>query len=343
MRSQAIYRIAWWLALASVPVWCLSFLLAPFLPLPAPQRALAAASFVGLGEGMFWVAVAIGGPALLVAFRGPRIRTGESFSGRTAVVIGATGGLGRAISAALLREGALVVAVGRRPEAIQPLAEALGARAEVASLDSGEQDALAARTGEVDCVIFAAGIDVRKPLAEHTDADVDMQLSVGLRGPISAVRAWLPRVREGGSVVLVGGFGDGRLALPYYSVDVAARAGLAAFAASVTRELALSGRDVRVVYACPAPADTEAERPFADLWASMGTAMVSPERVADFVLSAAISRPSYAIMGLGNRLATALERLSSSLAERLVVGCLGPPLRARFGRERASQGTASTG
>jgi NADP-dependent 3-hydroxy acid dehydrogenase YdfG len=338
MRSNRFVRaIGWVLVIGSFPVWWLLFI-APLLPIPPAQRVIVAAGFAAAGEIMFWIGGAILGASVIARFRKPKVRTGRSFADKTVAVIGATGGLGSAIVDALEREGAQVVALGRDARRLDALASlhpsALTAVADVTSLTSLK--AAAARTGDVDALILAAGFDVRKPLAEHTPEDISRLLAINLAGVLLATQAFADTVRDGGSIVVLGGFGDGRLGLPYYSADVASRAGVSAFAQSMNREFSLEGRDLRVTYACPAPADTEAERPFAELWRQMGTPVVSAEKVADFVLVAVLQRRGVTIMGWQNALISRVNGAAPWLADALGVRRAGRLLRQAFGTAEPS-------
>lgn len=208
---------------------------------------------------------------------------------------------------------------------------ALGAHAIVADLTPAALRAAAAEAGDVDHVVVATGIDVRRSLAAHNDQEVDTQLAVALAGPIHVARAFLPRLRAGESIALFGGFGDGTLALPFHFVDVAARAGLASFCAAVNQELAIEGRTERLRYVSPAPARTDAERPFEALWHAMGTPMITPERVADFVLATLLSRNTVAIMGASTRALTRLRAIAPALVDTIVRRRAGALLARAFG------------
>jgi NADP-dependent 3-hydroxy acid dehydrogenase YdfG len=333
MRTNRFVRaIGWTLVIGSFPVWLCLFV-APFLPIPPARRVLVAAGFAAAGEIMFWIGGAILGASVVARFRKPKVRTGKSFADKTVGVIGATGGLGSAILGALEREGAQVVAIGRDAERLAALASlhasARTAVADVASLASLK--AAAVQIGDVDAVILATGFDVRKPLADHTPEDISLLLATNLAGALFATQAFAGNVRDGGSIVVLGGFGDGRLGLPYYSVDVASRAGVSAFAQSMNREFSLEGRDLRITYACPAPADTETERPFAELWRKMGTPVVSTDKVADFVLVAVLQRRGVTIMGWQNALISRANGLAPWLADALGLGRAGQLLRKAFG------------
>ncbi|MGC4122161.1 MAG: SDR family NAD(P)-dependent oxidoreductase [Myxococcales bacterium] len=329
---RALRAAAWTAVVASFPVWFAAFLVVPFLPVEAATRVALGAACLAAGELLFWVGGFYLGAEVIAKFRAPKVRTGKSFAGRRVAVFGATGGLGGAIARAVRREGGELLLVGRDAEKLAALAAELGAQAHPVDLaDAAQIESVAQRLGTVHHVVSAAGVDVRKPFAQHDVADIDAQLQVDLRAPMLLARALVGRVAPGGTLALVGGFGDGRLALPYYAADVAARAGLAGFCEALNRELAIEGVDVRLAYVCPAPADTAAERPFADLWARMGTKLVPPERVADVVLQALLARRPRTVMGWGTRLLSWLEGAWPALGALIVRCAFGPALKARFG------------
>jgi len=326
------HRVAWASLIASFPVWTAAFVVVPFLNIPVAQRGALAGGLLVAGEVMFWGAGLVLGKAALARFRKPRVNTGTSFAGKRVAVLGATGGLGSAIARAAVREGATVVLVARDRQKLEPLAQAL--KAELVIADITDPVALAEarlQLGELDHVVCATGIDVRKSLASHSSAEIHRELQVDLLGPILVVQALLDNLRERGSIALLGGFGDGGLAFPYHSVNVAARAGLAGFCESVNRELALSGRSQRLSYLSPAPADTEAERPYAKFWTEMGTSLVPVSKVADFVLVTLLTRKATAVMGASARLLTFVNALSPRLADLLAMRRLGARLKAEFG------------
>lgn len=341
-RNRFAKGLGWFLVIGSFPVWFALFA-APFLPLPVAQRGLVAAALAFAGEAMFWVGGAILGASVVARFRKPKVRTGGSYAGRTVAVVGATGGLGASIVDALAREGAAVLALGRDSQRLEAVR---GGRQSIATatLDVNSPQSLesaAADAPELDAVLVAIGADVRKPLSVHTEADIRIQLDSNLAGAILLTKLFADRVREGGSIVILGGFGDGRLGLPYYSVDVATRAGVSAFAQAMNREFELEGRDLKVCYACPAPADTPAERPFAELWRKMGTPVVSPEKVADFVLAATLQRKATAIMGWQNAFISRVNGVSPWLADVFGLKAAGRQLREAFGSASGSLGTVA--
>jgi NAD(P)-dependent dehydrogenase (short-subunit alcohol dehydrogenase family) len=115
--------------------------------------------------------------------------------GRTAVVTGASSGLGRHFAEVLARAGAAVVLLARRAERLDEVADAIGAAGgkaaalvcDVTDYASVRRavDAAEARHGPVDILVNNAGIVVSKPLLEHTEADWDGVVDTNLKG------AWL--------------------------------------------------------------------------------------------------------------------------------------------------------
>jgi NAD(P)-dependent dehydrogenase (short-subunit alcohol dehydrogenase family) len=114
--------------------------------------------------------------------------------GRTAVVIGGTSGIGKAIALGLAEAGADVVSTGRRAEQVNEVAQAIEARgrrslrvtADVANRDS-LQNLLEAAVGafsKVDILVNAAGITKRAPTIGFPDADWDRILETNLTGTL---------------------------------------------------------------------------------------------------------------------------------------------------------------
>src|ERR1700733_4158424 len=97
-------------------------------------------------------------------------------SGRVAIVIGATSGIGRAIAIALARHGADVIPTGRRQAAVETACgeiEALGCRTLIQTSNVAHRgsidvlrDTVLDRFGRVDILVNAAGFTFRKPTIE---------------------------------------------------------------------------------------------------------------------------------------------------------------------------------
>jgi short-subunit dehydrogenase len=194
-------------------------------------------------------------------------------------------------------------------------------------------DLILAAHGRVDVLINASGVDVRKPFADHSLADLERSVDVNLLGAMLLTHTFLPamRQRRKGTIVHVGGFGDGRLAFPYYTADVATRAGLFSFIEALNRELRLEGSPVKVAYFSPAPADTEAERPFHPIWKTMGLRIAPVEKVAAALLRAVGRGETVHIMGgWSTSLFAKLNAAWPRLADALLLNGYGRILQHHF-------------
>ncbi|HFQ14780.1 MAG TPA: 3-oxoacyl-[acyl-carrier-protein] reductase [Rhodobacteraceae bacterium] len=119
-------------------------------------------------------------------------------TGKTALVTGATGGIGGAIAAALHGAGATVTLSGTREEALQNLAAELGERVFVQPCDltvSAEVDALPARAeelmGGLDILVNNAGLTRDGLFMRMKDADWDLVMQVNLTAAFRLSRAAL--------------------------------------------------------------------------------------------------------------------------------------------------------
>jgi len=137
-----------------------------------------------------------------------------SLVGRTALVTGATSGIGRATALALAARGAHVVVSGRdatRGEATVAAIREAGGRADFAAADltdAASARALAQRAselggGHVDVLVNSAGIFPFGPTASTTPADVAEVLAVNVTAPYFLVAALAPAMAERGHGAIV--------------------------------------------------------------------------------------------------------------------------------------------
>jgi 3-oxoacyl-[acyl-carrier protein] reductase len=183
--------------------------------------------------------------------------------GKTALVTGASGGIGGAIARALHAQGATLALSGTRVEALGRLADALGDRrhvvpgdlADAAATDKLVKDAEAA-LGHVDILVNNAGL-TRDMLAmrmkdEDWQAVLEVNLTAGFRLARACLRSMM-RQRWGrviGITSIVGVTGN-----PGQANYAAAKAGLVGFARSVAREYA--GRGITANVVAPGPIETD--------------------------------------------------------------------------------------
>lgn len=159
------------------------------------------------------------------------------------LLTGATGGIGGAIARALAAAGASVIVSGRRVDALDALAAAIGGIAISADLaDPAGVDALLAAAGELDVLVACAALPASGRLATLTQRDVDRALEVNLRAPIALARALTPRMveRRRGQLVFIGSL-SGTAATAGASIYCASKFGLRGFALALRAELAPAG------------------------------------------------------------------------------------------------------
>ncbi|HEV7892002.1 MAG TPA: glucose 1-dehydrogenase [Pyrinomonadaceae bacterium] len=129
-------------------------------------------------------------------------------SGRVAVVVGGTSGLGRAIAVGLARAGAKVVPSGRRAELVREVCEEItqaGGKAFAQTADVSEResvnalrDAVLERFGAVDILVNAAGRTARRPTAEVSEEEWGAIMDTNLTGMLRACQAFYAPLRESG-------------------------------------------------------------------------------------------------------------------------------------------------
>jgi NAD(P)-dependent dehydrogenase (short-subunit alcohol dehydrogenase family) len=134
--------------------------------------------------------------------------------GRTAVVVGGTTGIGRALALGLADAGADVVATGRRQSAVDEVAaliEAKGRRTLRQTADVGDAPSLAllrdtclAAFGTVDVVVAAAGVTKRVPSLEMSEAEWNQILDTNVTGMMRTYRTFARPMIARGSGRLIG-------------------------------------------------------------------------------------------------------------------------------------------
>ena len=237
----------------------------------------------------------------------------------TALVTGATGGVGEAIARALAARGAGLLVSGRREAELSRLTEDLGARAVVADLAVAEDvDRLAAAAVEagVDVLVANAGVPASGLLTELPQLEIDRMLGVNLRAPIALARALAPpmQARGRGHLVFISSL-QGKAAVPQSSIYSATKFGLRGFALALRQDLRGSGVGVSVIM----PGFIRDAGMFASTGYKLppGVGTKSPADVAKAVVAAIEhDRAELDVAPLGLRAGAALAAVAPGLAAR---------------------------
>ncbi len=187
----------------------------------------------------------------------------HELAGRTALVTGASRGIGAATARALAGRGARVVAVARTATALEALAAELGHGALALPADLTRADECArvvqatrlALRGEPDILVHAAGSFPLAVVEATEDRAIDTALQLNVAAPLRLTRAFLAGMRSRGSghVVTIGSVAD-RAVFPANATYAASKHAVRAMHETLRAESRGSG--VRATLVSPAATDT---------------------------------------------------------------------------------------
>jgi short-subunit dehydrogenase len=220
-----------------------------------------------------------------------------SFRDKSAVVTGASSGIGRELAVRLAREGARVGLVARREETLREVAaeiEANGGRALVLPCDVADREqslACAARAerelGRVDILVNNAGYGHHRRFLEWDVEDMERMMRVNYFGALYWTKALLPGMVERGSgwIVFMASVA-GKLGVPEESAYAATKFAMVGLAEALSMEVDDAG--VHVLTVCPGTIDTpffdeEAKRRMPQVSRRM---MIAPGQVVDATIAA---------------------------------------------------------
>ena len=183
-------------------------------------------------------------------------------AGQRALVTGASSGIGRATSVALVAAGCRVATLGRNADALRALATELGEEqctpvtvdiADAAATESAVAGAISA-LGGIDIVVNNAGVGYRATVGETTLEQWDDSFAVNVRAPFVVCRAVLPAMLEQGHGVIVNVASvGGVIGIPSRAAYGASKAALI----SLTRSLTVDYAERGIRANCVAPGTTE--------------------------------------------------------------------------------------
>jgi short-subunit dehydrogenase len=237
-------------------------------------------------------------------------------SGRTVLLTGATGGLGRAIAQALAEKSARLRLSARSADALEAQAAALpGDGHDVVPADL-------AAAGAVDVFVANAGLPGAGWLDDFSSEEVSRAIRVNLEAPMLMARALYPGMVERGSghLVFIASL-SGKAASPRTSIYSATKFGIRGFALGLRADLAPKGVGVSLV----SPGFIRDAGMFADSGASpMGLGTGRPEQVGAAVVKAIErDRTEVGVGPLRQRALTHLALSTPALSVRTQSGAAG--------------------
>jgi hypothetical protein len=218
-----------------------------------------------------------------------------SLEGKSAVVTGASSGIGAATAQALAREGARVVGGARRADRIA--APITPVELDVTDPESCERflSAALAELDGIDILVNAAGLALGRDLFDDsTEADERIVLETNVNGLIRMTRLCLPHIRDDGHIVNLGSIA-GRQAYEKGSLYVTSKFAVRGFTYALREDLL--GRPIHITTVDPGLVETDFSRvrfrgdEQAARKVYQGVEAMQPEDIAECVLFA-VTRPS---------------------------------------------------
>jgi 3-oxoacyl-[acyl-carrier protein] reductase len=199
-----------------------------------------------------------------------------ALTGKSALVTGASRGIGAAIAKRLAKEGAdVAITYSASSERAQQLVQEItgdGGRALAIKADAIDQSAVrdavtttAKQFGKLDILVNNAGVVSLGSIADFSPDDFEKALSVNVRSVFTAIQAALPHMPDGGRIITIGSVNSERMPFQGGSVYALTKGAVASFTKGLARDL--GERNITVNNIQPGPVDTEANPasgPFAD-------------------------------------------------------------------------------
>lgn len=190
-----------------------------------------------------------------------------SIAGKTALVTGASSGIGAEITRVFTEAGARVIASGQSPDRLSALAAETGCRTIAADLATTEgcerlvAQALAL-SARIDILVNSAGVALVGPMLAYSATDWDRTMAINLRAPFLLAKGVAPQMiaARSGKIINISSQ-TGVIALADHAAYAASKGGLNALTKSLMTELAPHNIQVNAI--CPTVVLTEMGR---EIW-----------------------------------------------------------------------------
>ncbi|WOD14650.1 SDR family NAD(P)-dependent oxidoreductase [Paraburkholderia kirstenboschensis] len=198
-----------------------------------------------------------------------------NLTNKTALVTGASRGIGAAIAKRLAADGASVaITYTKGADAAAQVVQAIKASGgEAIAIQANATDAKAVNAaveqtfktfGQLDILVNNAGTAIPKPFEEATLAEMDQMIDLNVRGVFIATQAALKHLKEGGRIINIGSCVGERATTPGLAAYSATKGAVKMFTQGLSREVGSRGITVNNVQ--PGPIDTDLN-PAAGDWA----------------------------------------------------------------------------
>ncbi|TDU23196.1 NAD(P)-dependent dehydrogenase (short-subunit alcohol dehydrogenase family) [Chromohalobacter marismortui] len=181
--------------------------------------------------------------------------------GKIAMITGGASGIGLASAQRLIEEGAFVFITGRRQDALDNAAEALGSNARAVQADVTKPEDLdrvfetiQKEKGHLDVLVANAGVGEFASLGQITEEHYDYIFGINVKGTLFTVQKALPLMTNGGSIILTGST-VGSMGTPAMSIYSASKAAVRNLVRSWAHDL--RGTGIRVNVMSPGPTKTD--------------------------------------------------------------------------------------
>jgi len=258
------------------------------------------------------------------------------FTGKVAIITGASSGIGLETAKLFAKEGAFVVLAARRESELNELKaqiENSGGRAEVVPTDVSRKDAVYAlvrdthaRHGQLDILVNNAGIGGVHVFLEMTDEEVELMVNVNFNGVLWGCRAAIPMMVKHGSghIVNVSSI-NGLKGTPYSTIYSATKFGIRGLTEALRLEL--KGTGVSLSSVNPGVTETAMSdgviEHFDEIGESIPGKPMAADKVAAAIRDAVIKNKAETSLTAGGLALVVINRISTRLASWMV-GTFGP-------------------